>query len=76
MRRFTFITVMMFMFILLLTACDNSQNNGDSLQLPQTENRLSGKIVQMYNESLIIACTGVSELYTVSSGLAIYNINN
>lgn len=45
-------------------------------QLPKAEAVLKGKIIQINDKSLLLAGTGASDLYTVSSAPAIYDIDN
>ena len=45
-------------------------------QLPKADAVLAGKIIRVNDKSLLLAGTGASDLYTVSSTSAVYDIDN
>ena len=64
---------------LTLAACQSQvpENPGAAgAQLPKVNAVLTGKITQLYQNSCLIAGSDSSELYMVSSGLAIYDGDN
>jgi hypothetical protein len=70
--------------VLAFTACSNPGTGNQTpghfgpagTRLPKAGAVLTGKIIQLYNGSCLIAGSGSSDLYVVPSGLDIYDGNN
>lgn len=52
-----------------------NKTNPAGKRLPKAEAVLKGKIIQINDKSLLLAGTGASDLFTVSSALAVYDID-
>lgn len=64
---------------LTLSACQSrtpEDSRAAGARLPEADAVLTGKIVQLNDNSCLIAGSGSSDLYTVSSKLAVYDGNN
>ncbi|SMC40774.1 hypothetical protein [Papillibacter cinnamivorans] len=75
MRRVFGVPVLTAALLLALTACSNPFSKAEP-QLPKAEAVLSGKIAQLRDDSFLLAGTGASDLYIVSSEPDLYNPDN
>ena len=69
MRKFI-VLILIFLLVLPAMACS------DNKQIPKTDSVLAGKIVQLYENSFLLAGTGAGDLYMITSKLDIYNAEN
>jgi len=71
MRKYSLAILLLLAFLLPLTAC-SSQSKPQG-QLPKADAVLTGKITQLYDDTILLAGTGPGELYLVSNKLPVYD---
>jgi len=69
MRKFI-VLILILLLVLPSAACS------DDTRIPKTDAVLAGKIVQMHDNTFLLAGSGVSDLYVISYALDIYNADN
>ena len=75
MKKCSALLVLVFVLLLNLSACATGAGGG-ATQLPETDAVLQGKLVQLYDGSCLLAGSGSSELYTVSTAIPIFDADS
>lgn len=75
MRRSAGVLALITTLFWVLTACSSPLSHTDP-KLPEADAVLTGKIAKLYDDSFLLAGTGASDLYIVSSEPDLYNTDN